>query len=116
MKGNVELSGLQLELKTRREAYEELRKKMVEEDSEYQQAAEAVKSAQGEVVAAGDQLDGAVKKHGQARAAMSAKVSVARKIAAQGNQAQSSAQRLENAQKQISQEIKRLQDRRNNLR
>lgn len=60
VKGNVELSGLLLELKTSRQAYEDLRKSLIEGHPDHQ--------------------------------------------------------RLEQAQKNISQQIQRLQDRRNNLR
>ncbi|MCE9552776.1 MAG: hypothetical protein K8T91_05295 [Planctomycetes bacterium] len=116
VKGNVELSALQLELKTSRQAYEDLRKSLIEGHPDHQRVSEAVKSAQAELTEAGKQLDDAVKKNGQAKAVMANKVGVARKASTVGKQAQANVQRLDQAQKNISQQIQRLQDRRNNLR
>lgn len=116
VKGNVELSRLQLELKTSRQAYEDLRKSLIEGHPDHQRVSEAVKLAQAELTEAGKQLDEAVKKNGQAKAVMANKLGIARKASAVGKQAQANVQSLDQAQKKISQQIQRLQDRRNNLR
>jgi chromosome segregation ATPase len=116
LSGDAKLSALQLELKTSRDAYEEQRKKIVVGHPDYQSADEAVKRAQAEATEAGKQLDQAIRKHGQAKAALAEKIASARKAAALGTQATANLKLLEQAQPRMLQQIKQWQDRRRNLR
>ena len=116
MKGNVELSDLQLQLKTSRQAYEALRKSLIEADSNHQRASEAVKLAQAELAEANKQLDDAVKKNGQTKEVMANMLGMARRAYLLGQQAQANAKGFAQAQKNLTQQIHRLQSRRNKLR